>query len=196
MAGPDMTVRPETTLSSTRVFAGRLLNIDLLEVEIEPGVRSRREIVRHPGAIAVIARLPDGRFAFVRQFRKAIERELLEIVAGGLEKNESPADCARREIMEETGHDTLAVVPLGTFYPAPGYTDEILHIFFAELSADSGAHAGDHDERIEVEYRTEAEFNALIDRGEIHDAKTLAAWTLFKRSDAHPMRVQSSPDRR
>jgi ADP-ribose pyrophosphatase len=186
MAGQIMTVRPETTLSTTRVFSGRILGVEVLDIEIEPGVRSRREVVRHAGAVAAVARCPDGRFVFVRQYRKAVERELLEIVAGGLEKGEVPADCARRELKEETGHDVLSIRPLGAFYPAPGYADEILHIFFAELSAASGAHEGDHDERIVVEYLTDAEFEALVARGEIHDAKTLAAWLLFKRRDARP----------
>ena len=176
----------EKTLTSTPAFSGRLLNVEVLEVELEPGVRSRREIVRHPGATAIVARIPDGRFVFVRQFRKPIETELLEIVAGGLEKGELPADCARREIKEETGHDVLSLRPLGTAYPAPGYTDEILHLFFAELSATRDAQHGDHDERITVEYLTEAEVEALLDQGAIHDGKTLAAWLLFTRKRVRP----------
>lgn len=176
----------EKTLSSTPAFSGRLLKVEVLEVELEPGVRSTREIVRHGGATAIVARIPDGRFVWVRQFRKAIENELLEVVAGGIEKAEPPPDCARREIKEETGHDVLSLTPLGTAYPAPGYTDEMLHFFFAELSARREAQNGDHDERITVVYLTEAEFETLLDQGAIHDGKTLAAWLLFKRGLGRP----------
>ena len=72
----------EKTISSQRAFDGRLLKLDVLDVELDNGRRSRREVVRHPGAVAVWARTPDKRFVFVRQFRKAIESDLLEIVAG------------------------------------------------------------------------------------------------------------------
>jgi ADP-ribose pyrophosphatase len=165
----------ERTLSSAPGFSGRLLNVEVLEVELEPGVRARREIVRHPGAAAVVARTPDGRFLFVRQFRKPLERETLEIVAGGLEKGESPDECARREVKEESGHEVLSLERLGQMYPAPGYTDEILHLFFAELAAGRGDQGGDHDERIAVEYLTADEIESK-----------LATWLLFTRRSARP----------
>ncbi|MEI6147864.1 MAG: NUDIX hydrolase [bacterium] len=183
----------ERTLSTTTAFAGRLLNVEVLEVELEPGVRARREIVRHPGAAAVVARTPDGRFVFVRQFRKPLDREMLEIVAGGLEKGESPADCARREVKEESGHDVRALESLGRMAPAPGYTDEILHLFFAELAGGRGEQGGDHDERITVEYLTRDEVEEKLAEGSIQDGKTLAAWLLFTRRNAPPSSVQSSP---
>lgn len=183
----------ERTLSSTTAFAGRLLKVEVLEVELEPGVQARREIVRHPGAAAVIARTPDGRFVFVRQFRKPLDCETLEIIAGGLEKGESPADCARREVKEESGHDVRTLERLGQMYPAPGYTDEILHLFFAELADGRGDQGGDHDERIMVEYLTGAEIDAKLASGDIQDGKTMAAWLLFTRRVAPPSSVRSSP---
>lgn len=169
----------ETTLASQRAFTGRLLSVDVLDVELEPGVRSRREIVRHPGATAVLARRADGQFVLVRQFRKAVERVLTEIVAGGLEPGETPEQCAVREVREETGYAVRRLVALGPMVPAPGYTDEVIHLFYAELDPSPETQRTDHDERIVLDYVTEAELERLIATGQICDGKTLAAWTLY-----------------
>ncbi len=170
----------EKTLSTERVFSGRLLTLDVLEVELEPGVRARREVVRHPGAAAVLARAPDGRFVFVRQFRKPVERELVEIIAGCLERGETPAQCAAREVLEETGYTVRSLSPLGTLYPTPGYTDEIIHLFRAELAPAPAAQRTDRDERIVLERLTPEAFEQQVRDGAITDGKTLAAWALHK----------------
>ncbi len=181
----------EKTISIEPIFSGRLLTLETQQVELEPGVRAYREIVRHPGAIAAIARVPDGRFVFVRQFRKPIERDLLEIIAGRNEPDESPESGAAREIKEETGHEVVSLHSLGNLYPSPGYTDELIHLFFAELSAEASAQNGDHDERITVEYLTAEEFESLLTGGIIEDAKTLSAWLLFTRRQ-HPFATTAS----
>lgn len=173
----------EKTLSRKTAFQGRLFNVEVLDVELECGTRSFREIVRHPGAVAVLCRLPDGRFGMVRQFRKPVEKEVLEIVAGTLDPGEPPDDCARREVREETGHAVLALTKLGVIHPAPGYTDEALHMYFALLDANPGRLDPDEDERIEVEYLSEEEIETQIARGDIHDAKTLSAWQLMRSKD-------------
>ncbi len=171
---------PEHTISSRLAFSGRLLKVEVLDVELEPGVRATREIIRHPGAVAVIAECPGKRFVLVRQFRKATEQALLEIVAGGLEPNESPENCARREVLEETGHEVITLRRLGSIYPTPGYNSEIIHLFHANVSAGRATHhKGDHDERICVEYFSRQEVETLIRQGAIPDAKTLSAWLLF-----------------
>lgn len=171
---------PERTLASRLAFSGRLLKVEVLDVELEPGVRAVREVIRHPGAAAVIAECPDKRFVMVRQFRKPAEQALLEIVAGGLEPDESPETCARREVLEESGHEVLAIRRLGSIYPTPGYNSELIHLFHANVSAERAVHhKGDHDERIGVEYVTRAEMQSLIRKGVILDAKTLSAWLLF-----------------
>ncbi len=169
----------ERALSTERVFEGRLLKIDVVSVELDDGTRTSREIVRHPGAAVVLCRKPDGRFVLVRQYRLAARAALLEAVAGTLEPGEDPAVCARREVEEETGYRPLRMVPLGEAYPAPGYTEELFHFFYAEIPASAGEQAPDDDERVQVEEYTQAQIDDMITRGVIRDAKTLAAWLLF-----------------
>ena len=169
----------EKTISITPVFTGRLITVETQQVELEPGVRAHREIIRHPGAIAAVARIPDGRYVFVRQYRKPIERDLLEIVAGRKEADETPEACATREIKEETGYDVVALHQLGNLYPSAGYIDELIHLLFAELSESAPLQNGDHDERISVEYLTAEEFESLLTGGMIEDSKTMAAWLLY-----------------
>ena len=170
----------EKTLATERVFTGRLLTLDVLEVELEPGVRSRREVVHHPGAVAVLARTPDGCYVFVRQYRKPIEREAVEIIAGCLERGETPEQCAAREVMEETGYAIRTLTSLGMIHTTPGYSDEVIHIFRAELAASPAAQQTDRDERITVERMTAETFEQKIRDGAIADGKTLAAWALHK----------------
>ena len=175
----------EKTVSSQQVFDGRLIKLDVLEVELDNGRRARREIVRHPGAVAIWARAPDGRFVFVRQFRKAIEQELLEIVAGTLEAGETPEACARREIREETGYAVKILTPLGYIFTAPGFCTEQIAVFYAELAGGPGSPGGrdaapDPDEHLEVVWLDEAAWKAMLARGAVQDAKTWAAWGMFK----------------
>lgn len=171
----------EKTLHSTRIYEGRVLSLDVLDVEMHNGVRALREIVRHAGAVAVLARIPDGRFALVRQFRKPVEQPMLEVVAGILEPNEEPEHAARREIREETGHHVRTISGLGTIYPSPGYTDEVIHVFFAELGPDAGASDPDHDEHLELVLMSRDEVEECMRNGEIQDGKTLAAWLLAEK---------------
>jgi len=192
----------EKTISSHRVFDGRLLKLDVLEVKLDNGWRARREIVRHPGAVAIWARAPDGRFVFVRQFRKAVEQELLEVVAGTRDIGETPGTCARREIREETGYAVKTMTPLGSIFTAPGFCTEQIFIFYAELadSPDSpslpagpssakkrgqGGRDGcpDPDEQLDVVLLDEAEWKAMMSRGAVQDAKTWAAWGMFRNAE-------------
>jgi ADP-ribose pyrophosphatase len=177
---------PEPTLKSETVFAGRLLRVERLDVALDSGRRSVREVVRHPGAVVILPRLPDGRWVLVRQFRKAIERELLEAVAGTLEPGEDPAACAVRELAEETGYAAGALHKLGSMFPAPGYTDECLHVFQTDVAGPAAGHRPEEDERIEIVRVTPAELTALIRDGRIEDAKALAAWAMWTAGAAKP----------
>ena len=169
----------EKTLSRKTVFEGRILDVDVLEVELENGRRSVREIVRHGVAVAIIPQLPDGRFVFIRQFRKAMERVCFEVVAGNCDPGEEPAVAAARELREETGYTARSLEPLGSIFPSVGYCTERIDLFFAEV-AEQGDTAFDEDESIELEILSEAELDAMIRNGEVADAKTLAAWMLYK----------------
>lgn len=172
----------EETLDSRVAFSGRALTLEVLSIDIGEGRRSLREIIRHPGAVVVIAERSDGMFVFVKQYRKAIEAMLLEAVAGTLEPDEDPLDCAVRELQEESGYIAESMVSLGKIVPAPGYSSEILYIFYARLGAQAGSVSPDEDERIEVVHLTRAEVEHAIDQGELWDSKTLAAWLLYARS--------------
>ncbi len=170
----------EKTLSAETRYVGRIVSVEVQEVELETGQQAFREIVRHRGAVAVLAQRPDGRFLFVRQFRKPVEAMMLEVVAGVLEVDELPEAAARRELKEETGYTALTLRPLGVVYPSPGYVDERIQVYAADVGLEPGATALDHDERVEVVTLSAAEFESLTWRGGVSDAKTLAAWTLFK----------------
>ncbi len=169
----------EKTISRKTVFEGRILSVDVLDVELEDGRKSVREIVRHGVAVAIIPQLPDGRFVFIRQFRKAMERVCFEVVAGNCDPGEKSATSAARELQEETGYRANHVELLGPIFPSVGYCTERIDIFFAEV-AEQGATAFDEDENIETVILTETELDEMIRTNQIADAKTLAAWMLYK----------------
>lgn len=170
----------EKTTKVRKVFNGRLIKVDVLDVKLADGMKARREIVRHPGASAILPRLPDGRFVFVRQFRKPAERELLEITAGTLNKGENPDKCARREVTEETGYQVKMLKKLGKMYTAPGYTDEVIYLYYADLNPVQGASDCDDDEKVTVVYLSAGQVEEAVRKGRIIDSKTLAAWLLFR----------------
>lgn len=170
----------EKTLSSKTVFDGQLLKVDVLDVELDSGGRAVREVVRHPGACVVLPRLPDGRFVFVSQFRQPVEHELIEAVAGVLKPGEDPAECADRELREETGCKATDLHSMGVVYSSPGYCDEQLHFFYAQLSSERGSPNPEDDERLEVVCLSVERIEKMISEGEIVDAKTVVAWQLWK----------------
>lgn len=170
----------EKTLSRKTVYEGLILNVEVLDVELENGKRSKREIVQHGVAVAIITRLADGRFVFIRQFRKPMERICFEVVAGNCDPGEKAAESAARELKEETGYTAESLELLGPIYPSVGYCTERIDIYYAEVKKPRGSVSFDDDERIETVLVTEAELDAMIRANEIADAKTLAAWMLYK----------------
>jgi ADP-ribose diphosphatase len=163
----------EVTLKTTPIYEGRIVKLDLLDVRLPDGKEAKREIIRHPGAVAMVALDPQKKVLLVRQFRAAAGKTLLEIPAGTLNLNETPLACAQRELQEETGYRAENFEPLGGIYTAPGYTTEFIHLFYATgLSESRLAH--DDDEFIEVERVTMSEALAMIDRGDIADGKSVA----------------------
>jgi ADP-ribose pyrophosphatase len=139
------------------------------------GSRVRQfKMVDHPGAAAILV-VKDGLVLFVEQYRPAAGRNMLEIPAGTIQRSESPLDCARRELREETGYSADNWETLGHLYPTPGYTNEVLHIFFASglTKGEQRLEAGEED--IKVRWIPLEEVEEMIDKGEINDAKTIIA---------------------
>lgn len=169
----------EKTISKKTVFEGRILSVDVHEVELSGGRTGTREIVRHGAAVAVIARRRDGRFVFIRQFRKAMERICFEVMAGNVDPGEAMEAAAIRELKEETGYTPDSIRFLAPIYPSVGYCTERIDIFYADVH-EPGETDFDHDENIETLLLTEQEMDDLIRGGKVQDAKTLAAWALYK----------------
>ncbi len=170
----------EQTIQRRTVFQGRLLRIEVEDTALADGRRTTRELVRHPGAAVILAQDAHDRFILVRQYRAAVGRELLEAVAGTLDPDEAPETCARRELEEETGCRAVSILSLGSILPAPGYSEEVLHAWYARVEPGDGTAQPDADEAIETVTFTAAEIEAMIAAGEIADAKTLAIWTLYR----------------
>jgi len=170
----------ETTLSTERIFDGIVFDVDRHEVRLGDGSESKRDIVRHAGGVGVLACQPNGQFLLVRQYRKAVEREVIEIVAGLRERDETPEETARRELAEETGAEAGDMIFLGTCLASPGYTDEVDHLFFTRTTGQSAAGKLDADERLTVEFwDAQALSNAIMNNG-IQDGKTIMAWCLAR----------------
>ena len=169
----------EKTVGTKTVFEGRILSVDVLDIELPDGRKSTREIVRHGAAVAVIARRRDGRFVFIRQFRKAMERVCFEVMAGNADTGEAAEAAAVRELKEETGYEPDSIRFLSSIYPSVGYCTERIDIFFAEVH-EPGETDFDQDENIETVLITQPEMDAMICAGKVQDAKTLAAWMLWK----------------
>ncbi|MFZ3588547.1 NUDIX domain-containing protein [Bacillus sp. DJP31] len=166
----------EKTLSSKTLFEGRVIDLVFEEVSLPNGKTSTREIIKHPGAVAVIPLTNDGKIVMVEQYRKALERTLVEIPAGKLEKGEEPELTARRELEEETGYECETLTHLLSFYTSPGFADEIIHLYVAEgLTLKEDKLELDEDEFVEVMELTLDEAISLIHEKRIYDAKTAYA---------------------
>jgi ADP-ribose pyrophosphatase len=170
----------EVTLSTQRMFDGIVFDVDRHDVRLGDGSESKRDIVRHAGGVGVLAQEPDGQFLLVRQYRKAVEREVVEIVAGLREPEEEPEDTARRELAEETGAVAGEMVYLGTCLASPGYTDEQDVLYYTRTTGSTKEGKLDADERLTVErWNAEALANAVRHNG-IQDGKTVVAWCLAR----------------
>ncbi len=175
----------ERTLSSERHFSGTLLTLRVDQVELADGGRSHREIVEHPGAVAIVAW--DGeRLALVRQWRHAVGRDMLEVPAGTLDPGEEPERAARRELAEECALEARRWQAGPCFFTAPGFTTEELTVYLATgLHATEAQQADDED--LEVVWLTLEDAVAAADDGRIADAKSLVAigW-LARHLQTHP----------
>ncbi len=169
----------EKTLKSERIYDGKIINLRVDTVELPHQKYSKREIVEHSGAVGILAITKDKKIIFVRQFRKPVEKILIEIPAGKIENNETPLQCAIRELKEETGFSTTNMQKILEFYTTPGFSNEIMHIFFAS-DLINGLANPDEDEYIEIIQLTLDEAITEIQSGNIQDSKTIIAVLTYK----------------
>jgi ADP-ribose pyrophosphatase len=171
----------EQILSEETIYRGKLLTIRKDRVRLENGREATREVVVHPGAVAIVPLLPDGRVILVRQYRYAAGRALLEIPAGTLDQpGESPAAAAARELGEETGYTAGEYRELAAFFTAPGFCTEKITVYLA-TGLTPGAQNQMEDEAISLELVPLADIPAMIAGGDIADAKTIGGLLLAMR---------------
>lgn len=181
MSSADMKKFAETTLRTTPIFQGKVISLQVDEVLLPNGETATREIVRHPGAVAVLA-LVDDKMLVVEQYRKPLEKSQVEIPAGKLDPGEEPLAAAQRELEEETGYRCGSIRPICSFYTSPGFADEILHLFVAEQLTKGEAHL-DEDEFLDCEAITLEQAERYIAEKRISDGKTIMAvyaWKLYR----------------
>ena len=171
----------ETVTESQRIFEGRIVKLRVDTVTLPNGKTSKREVIEHGGAVAIVPMLDDNTVILVRQFRLPAGGPLLEIPAGGLEAGESPEECARRELTEEIKMTPETLIPLYEAYVAPGYTTEKIYGFLATNLTNAPKDA-DEDEFVEIVPMLLSDAIAAIATGEIQDMKTIAGLTLAARS--------------
>jgi ADP-ribose pyrophosphatase len=172
-------IMPFELISSETLLKGRafLIRRDLLKTP--DGRETKLDIIEHGGSVIIVPVDKEGNLLFVRQYRHAAGMDLLELPAGTLEKNEDPAVCAAREIREETGFAADKIEKIGDFYLAPGYSTEFMHVYLAQELRYDPLEA-DADEFLSVEILPFAEAIQMAERGEMPDAKSLAALLLAK----------------
>ncbi|MBT2582002.1 NUDIX hydrolase [Planococcus sp. ISL-109] len=166
----------EKTLHSERLYEGKVINLKVDDVLLPNGKQSKRELIEHPGAVAIIAVTDEQKIIMVEQYRKALERPLVEIPAGKLEQGEAPETTALRELEEETGYSAEKLEKVISFSTSPGFADEVVHVFLASgLHAAKNGAVTDDDEFVELMEVTVAEAEELIRSERIFDAKTAYA---------------------
>ena len=163
----------EKTLSSQPIYEGRAIKLRVDTVRMPSGRETRREIVEHRDCVAIVAIDANDNVLLVNQFRKAVEKELLEIPAGGIDPGEDPVTAVRREMQEETGYLPRKVERLGGFYSTPGYCTEYLHLYLATDLTPSQLYAED-TESIKLVRVPLSQIPSLIASGKICDAKSIA----------------------
>jgi ADP-ribose pyrophosphatase len=172
----------EERIGGELVYDGRVVHLEVDRVRLPNGHETIREVVRHQGAVVMLALDGERRVLLVRQYRYPVGRILLELPAGKLDPGEEPLACARRELAEETGVGARRWQQLGTLLTTPGFTDEAIHVFLATgLEPVEGA-SPDEDELLQAVRIPLWELEEMVRNGEVQDAKTLAALYLWRLS--------------
>ena len=161
------------------LYEGAILNLRKDTVTVKEGRTSYREIVEHDGGVIILGVTPEGKIPMIRQYRKAAGQVMFELPAGKLEKGEDPEEAALREFKEETGYTAGSIRHVVSFYPTVGYSEEVLHIFFANDLV-SGDTEFDDNESIDVELYDPVELYRQIGAGEMNDGKSILALLLYR----------------
>jgi ADP-ribose pyrophosphatase len=167
-------------LKTEIAYRGRAFNVRVDEVEISPGRAARLDIIEHTGAVTMLPLDADGQLWFIRQYRHSVGEVILELPAGTLEPGEDPAAGAARELQEEIGQKAGALEHLASFWLAPGYSTEFMHLYLATGLSPSRLEQ-DEDEMIAIERLHPAQALALAARGDLRDSKSLVALYLAAR---------------
>jgi ADP-ribose pyrophosphatase len=170
----------ETRIDGARVYDGALLHVRRDTVRLPDGGTATREYVVHPGAVLIVPVHADGRLVVERQFRYPLNRVLVEFPAGKLDHGEAPLAAAQRELLEEAGFVAERWTHLGRIYPVVSYSSEAIELFVAEDLRHAGRQL-DHGEFLDLDTMTVDAMQAALDRGEITDAKTVAALFIYLR---------------
>jgi ADP-ribose pyrophosphatase len=160
-------------LKSEIRFRGKVFDHQVDEIEYENGNKGIREIAIHPGGAVVVPVKDDGKIILVKQLRYPLQKKLIELPAGKLDKGEDPLVCATRELEEETGYKAKEIKKLGEIYTAPGYCTEILHIYSAKELTPGNHNREDGEDGMEILELSLTEIEKMISKGEITDAKTI-----------------------
>ncbi|WP_202076803.1 NUDIX domain-containing protein [Caldalkalibacillus salinus] len=174
----------ERTIGSQSIYEGKIIRVQVDDVQLPNGHTSKRELVKHPGAVAIVPFTADEKMVLIRQFRKPLEKEIYEIPAGKLESGEDPVICAQRELAEETGYQTEHMSYITSFYTSPGFADEILYLYEATALI-SGEAQPDQDEFVERVEVTLEQALQLMKEEKIHDAKTCYALLHWQLNNAN-----------
>lgn len=167
----------EKIITSKNVYDGRIVKLDINEVELPNGQIAKREVVSHKPGVSIVAIDDKNNFIFVKQFRSGIGDELIEIPAGLVENGENPKSAARRELQEEIGYDCSNLELLCSFYPSPGFCNEVTYIYLATNLIKSSL-PKDEDEFIELIRIPMAEIKSLCNKEYTVDGKTILGITL------------------
>lgn len=170
-------------VSCRRIYTGKILSLDLDQVRFPDGSTGELEMIRHPGASAIVPifdpEKSDPKILLIRQYRYATDGYVYEIPAGRLDPDETPEECARRELREETGYSATRISPLTTIYTTPGFTDEKIHLFIGEGLV-PGNDARESDEFLELHPVLLSHAVTMVQAGEIVDGKTIVGLLLVQ----------------
>ena len=169
-----MEIKKEKRTAGKTIYEGNILRLYRDEVEFPDKHKSAREVVEHSGGVSVLAENEDGKVILIKQYRYPVDEVIYEIPAGKLELDEDPAECAARELREETGYSAQKFNKIFEFFPTPGYSTETIYIYQAEELNFVGREL-EEGEYIEVVPKTRTELKELLQSGKIKDSKTLIA---------------------